>query len=318
MENIEVKELLKKYREGKASQQEKNLLERWYLERNTEAINELTEAEFSEDLAIISQGLPLYKPVRKLIWLPRIAAAVAVLAIFFTIFINWPFIEKQLHPVHFTAMKAPDNQRKKILLADGSMIWINVGSVLTYPQTFLAKTREVYLSGEAYFDIRHDPNKPFIIHTGNIITTVLGTAFNIKEDKSQNSVLVTVTRGKVSVANGTHTLGILTPNQQISFNLESHKTTRHLVDAEKVIAWKKIDLLFNDITFEEAARKLEQRFNVKIKFSNDKLRNCRFTGASLTGEKLDKILKVVCAFNKATYQTKHDGSILIDGNGCDQ
>jgi len=208
------------------------------------------------------------------------------------------------------------HQQKKITLPDGSEVWANASSELKYPAIFNGKTREVYLSGEAYFDIAHDASKPFIIHTGTITTTVLGTAFNIKEDKAGQTIKVTVTRGKVRVDNGTKQLGILTPNQQISFNVLNSVATQTEVDASEAIAWQQKDMHFDDISFAEAAAQLEQRFHVTIHFSNDTIRKCRFTGTALEGEKLEKILKVICAFNNATYQTKADGSIIIDGTGC--
>jgi ferric-dicitrate binding protein FerR (iron transport regulator) len=254
-------------------------------------------------------------PQRKHLW-RRIAAVAAVLAICFTLYLEWPGLQNRLHPVRLTTLTVPLNQQKQITLPDGSKVWVNAGSQLKYPRQFNSKTREVYLSGEAYFDIQHDLSKPFIIHTGKVVTTVLGTAFNIKEDKISHTIKVTVTRGKVSVANGNKQLGIITPNQQISFNLLSGKSVQTEVDAKQVIAWQKTELHFEDITFGEAALQLQQRFNVKINFSNDKVKNCRFTGTALKGEKLDKILNVICAFNSATYQTKADGSIMIDGAGC--
>jgi len=254
-------------------------------------------------------------PRRNPLW-KYIAAAAAVLAIFFTAYLEWPVLQNHLHPVQLTALTVPANQKKQITLADGSQVWVNAGSELKYPKAFDAKTREVYLSGEAYFDIKHDISKPFIIHTGRVITTVLGTAFNIREDKTLHTIVVTVTRGKVSVANGNEPLGIITPNQQISFNIQSNKAVQQAVDATLAIAWQKIDLRFEDQTFAEVAKQLEQRFNVKIGFGNDRIKNCRFTGASLTGEKLEKVLKTICDFNNATYKIQPDGSIIIDGPGC--
>ncbi len=209
------------------------------------------------------------------------------------------------------------NQKSQVVLADGSKVWVNSQSTFTYPKEFSGKTREVYLSGEAFFDIRHDAAKPFIIHTGKIITTVLGTAFNIKEDKAQHTVVVTVTRGKVSVASENHLLGVITPNQQISVNTVNHVKTQRTVDAGAAGAWQQNAISFDDITFADAAAQLQQRFKVKISFANDRVKNCRFTGSALKAEKLDKILKVMCTFNNATYQTKADGSIVIDGPGCD-
>jgi transmembrane sensor len=274
-----------------------------------ETLSEIKDSAGINDATVVSM------PPRKILW-RSIAAIAAVFALFFTVYLVWPALQNKLYPSQLTALKVPLNQKKYIILADGSKIWINSLSELKYPKVFNDKTREVYLSGEAYFDIRHDAVRPFIIHTGKVVTTVLGTAFNIKEDNLQNTVVVTVTRGKVSVANGDESLGVITPNQQISFNTVSKQHTQKDVDAKQVIAWQQNDIYFDNITFADAAKQLEQRFMVKISFANERVKNCRFTGTALKEDNLDKILKVICTFNKATYQTNTDGNIIIDGPGC--
>jgi ferric-dicitrate binding protein FerR (iron transport regulator) len=316
MENQEIESLLRKYREGTASEAEKALLESWYLSRDDNSIAELSPQEFSEDLLFIGNGLPLEENVRKLYSWRSVAAVAAALALFFIGYLQWPAIQNRLHPATLTALTVPLGQKQQLTLADGSKVWVNAGSELKYPKTFNGKTREVYLTGEAYFDIQHDAARTFIIHTGKVATTVLGTAFNIREDRSAHTIQVTVTRGKVSVANGDKLLGVITPNQQISFNTLNQATVKQEVDAVQVVAWQKIDLKFEDVTFAEAAQRLEKRFNVKISFANDKLKNCRFTGASLNGDQLEKVLKAICDFNNASYQTRSDGNIIINGPGC--
>jgi ferric-dicitrate binding protein FerR (iron transport regulator) len=276
----------------------------------------LTAKELYEDLAHIAKGLPLYVPSKKRSLRPRFAAAAAVLILFLSIYLLWP-AKQSLSHADLTEVKVPGSLKKQIRLADGSQVWINSGSSLSYPLSFKGNTREVSLSGEAYFDISHDPNKPFIIHTGELTTTVLGTAFDIKEDKKLHTVIITVTRGKVSVSRGNRNLGILTPNEQISFNTVSRRAIKRAVDAQQAIAWQKIDLQFDNTSFEDAAKQLEQRYQVKIRFANEKVKNCHFTGASLIGESLDKLLKTMCDFNQATYHVQADGSILIDGQGCE-
>lgn len=320
--------LLERYLKGETSVAENELVERWLEENGTAnsewqlldqssknqwlsgVFNEIKDSIHAEEVKVIKM------PQRKRSSWRSIAAAAAILVISFTLYQEWPVLQNQLRPSKFTTLNVPANQKKKVALPDGSQVWVNAASELKYPKAFNGKTREVYLSGEAYFDIEHDAAKPFVIHTGNVVTTVLGTAFNIKEDKNKHTVEVTVTRGKVSVANGSKLLGVLTPNQQISFDTSKSETVMKKVDAQLVIAWQQTELHFDDVSFEDAASQLQQRFNVKINFSNNKLKTCRFTGTSLNGENLDKILKVICAFNNATYQTKSDGNILIEGPGC--
>lgn len=326
MKNTEVLALLEKYRERKCSEQELAFLDRWYEDRDVNGIATLNESQFKEDLLYIAEGLPLYHSVihevpmvhKRKLW-PQFsaAAAAAILLIGVFLYLYSPFFGKQNRSAQLIALNVPADQQRQLTLADGSTIWINAGSKVEYPKQFDGKTREVYLRGEAYFDIKHDPSKPFIIHTGKVQTTVLGTAFNIKEDPNSHQVTVTVTQGKVSVANGREVLGIVTPNQQISFNTTNHKYTLANVDAQKAIEWQKKDLYFDDISFADAAIKLGQRFKVKISFENEKISACRFTGTALNGENLDQILKVICSFNNASYQTQADGRILIKGEGCE-
>lgn len=322
-----IETLLDRYLKGETSKEENDLVENWLEENNTpgsewQHFNQSRKDQwladvFGEIQNSIKANEPkvIVMPKREHLW-RRLAAVAAVLAICFTLYLEWPALQNRLHPVQLTALTVSLNQQKQITLADGSKVWVNASSQLKYPPQFKGKTREVYLSGEAYFDIKHIADKPFIIHTGKVVTTVLGTAFDIKEDKISHTIKITVVRGKVSVANGNKQLGILTPNQQISFNILNSKATQTEVDAKQASAWQKNELHFEDITFAEAASQLEQHFNVKINFRNDKVKNCRFTGTALKGEELDKILKVICAFNDATYQTNADGSIIIDGPGC--
>jgi len=320
--------LLDRYLKGETSPAENELIERWIEENGTQGSewDALTQSDkdqwlsavFKDIKVSINEGdtkvIPL--PARKHFLWKGIAAAAAVLIVSFTLYLEWPALQSHAHRAELIAFSVPLNQKKQLTLPDGSRVWVNAGSTLRYPKAFSGKTRAVYLSGEAFFDVRHNADKPFIIYTGKLVTTVLGTAFDIKEDKDKHTVAVTVTRGKVSVAKGAKLLGVLTPNQQISFNILKNETIKRVVDASLFVAWQQGELHFDDISFEDAVIQLQTQFKVKISFANQNLKSCRFTGTALKGAKLDKILNVICAFNQATYQTKADGSILIDGPGC--
>ncbi|MGH7238212.1 MAG: FecR family protein, partial [Candidatus Saccharimonadales bacterium] len=322
MSRIDMEELFDRYLNGEALPEEAEKVETWLNVYQTPR-SEWQEMdkpgkdrwlahlydEIAADAGFSNRKVVIMR-MRKIFW-GGVAAAAAVIAIFFALYLERPVLRNDLHLMQLTTVEVPLGQKTQVALADGSKVWINEGSELRYPKVFTGKTREVYLSGEAYFDIRHNAAQPFIIHTGKILTTVLGTAFNIKEDKQLHTVVVTVTRGKVSVANGKQALGIITPNQQISFNELNYRHTKTDVDAQKAIVWQESYIHFNDITFAEAAAQLQQRFNVRISFANGRVKNCRFTGAALKEEKLDKILKVICAFNDANYKIKADGSIVI-------
>ena len=150
----------------------------------------------------------------------------------------------------------PENKRQTIYLPDGSTVILNAESKLNYPSSFSGKTREVFLSGEAYFDIKHNPQQPCMVHAGKITTKVLGTAFNVKAYPADESIEVTVTRGKVQVLKENTSLGLVTANQQISFSKKTEAYSQKKVDARLIVAWKPEEIIFNDIqaTFEALAK----------------------------------------------------------------
>jgi ferric-dicitrate binding protein FerR (iron transport regulator) len=215
-----------------------------------------------------------------------------------------------------TANQLTHSSHSLIKLPDGSSVLLNNNSTLDYT-TFTKDSREVILSGEAYFDIARDKKHPFIIRTGKLHTTVLGTAFNIRAYPEENDVTVTVTRGKVEVEMEDKTLGIITPNQQISFNKQNGSTVQQQVHADSILVWKQNDLVFDNTNFEEAAVIISNRFNVTVTFANELLKNCRFTASFLNENNIDQVLTVLCDVNNATYEKKND-LIIINGEGCNK
>ena len=154
-----------------------------------------------------------------------------------------------------------------------------------------------------------------MIYTGKLRTRVLGTAFNIRAYPEENDVTVTVTKGKVEVESEHKKLGIITPNQQISFNKRNSSTVQQKVLADSILTWKQNDLVFDNTNFEEAAVIISNRFHVTVTFSNERLKNCRFTASFLNEYNIHQVLTVLCDVNKATYEKKND-TIIIKGEGC--
>lgn len=256
-------------------------------------------------------------------WMPFLKVAAAVLLLVSAgLLIKYKWTSPSSEPISIAATDSQirstitaSDKHQLVKLPDGSTVILNQNSKLEYPAVF-GKTREVVLTGEGYFDVKHDPEKSFIVRTGKIKTTVLGTAFNIKAYSNEEKVTVTVTRGKVSVQDQKQTLGVITPNQQLVFNKTEEKKVQLNVPALKAIEWQAKDLFFDDMTMEQAARLLEQRFSVKIAFANNAVKNCRFTGTVLKAEKIEPVLDLLCSFNSSSYEF-HKGVYLISGTGCD-
>ncbi|OMQ07800.1 FecR family protein [[Flexibacter] sp. ATCC 35103] len=210
------------------------------------------------------------------------------------------------------------NGKQLIRLPDGSTIILNDKSSITYDQNDFDKTtREVTLSGEAYFDIKHNEAKPFIVHTGKVSTKVLGTAFNINAYDSSDNIEVTVERGKVQVGDVKKVYGVITPNQQIKVNKNTLDFEQNNTKAETAIAWKSNYLILDNVNMEEAVAMIAQKYKVQIVLSNDKIENCRITASFLNEEDLDHVLQVVCSVIETTYHYNKNNAIVLEGKGCE-
>jgi len=203
-------------------------------------------------------------------------------------------------------------------LEDGTKVWLNAGSKLTYPARFDTEDRKVQLSGEAYFEVAHLDHKPFIISSGAIKTVVLGTSFNISAYPENQEVEVTVLSGKVAVITpgkwNLHTnTSYLTPNQKLTYTSSQPDTKPATVNAGEAIDWKLGILLFRSTPLPQAIRELERKYAVTI-ICSDKIKDCRIT-ARFDNEGLENALKVVSKTIDGTI-TSHGGQYYLDGAGC--
>ena len=198
-----------------------------------------------------------------------------------------------------------------ITLPDGSKILLHKTAKLDYPPGFPASRREVTLHGEAYFDIHKDA-RPFIVHTGAIRTTVLGTAFNIDAHNEQD-IIITVTKGKVKVENDRGEFSILRRNEQLS--VDSARLQKQPVNAGVALAWKKSWLLFNDVPMREAMDTLANRYHLTVTYSHPAAENCPVTATFSGGESLWQMINVLSKINNMNFSIDRD-QVLITGVGC--
>ena len=204
--------------------------------------------------------------------------------------------------------------KKVVHLPDGSIVILNKSSTMTY-RTGETGARDIVLNGEAYFDIVHRAEQPFLVHTGKILTRVLGTTFNIKAYPMERSIEVTVDHGKVQVLNGGTNMGLLSDKQQIRYDLGRESCQTHRVSLQPVMAWKPVEISFDDITMAEAARRIGERFKVGFNFVNPVLKECRITATFYMEDDLDQIMTVICGVNQSRFAIGGN-TVKIDGKGC--
>lgn len=300
-------EILQKYREGKATPEEERFLLSSYdaFESQPDITGLLPEAERARLGQQMHEGIlrqigEQQHVVRKQPFRWKVAAAILVLAgAAFAAFLlvnpggKAPAIAAADQSVQ------PAGENNLIALPDGSTVLVSAGSRLHYPSTFDGlEKREVYLEGKALFTVEQQRGKPFVVHAGGLQTTVLGTTFEVVAPEN-GEVTVTVFKGRVRVDDEGHSLGELSANQQIVYNTEA-KVSRQQ-PAVQTPSWQQGDLLFDDVSLQQAARLLEDRFGYTITIPDEGLRAQRFSATFLSHEPLGQALGSICAFNQAAY-----------------
>ena len=268
----------------------------------------------SPDSFSASSGL-MQPIIRRLRRFPFIGYAAALALIPLTNFLLHYFHRStaRSHQTHSVVAAVPSLRDSCLTLPDGSKVLLHKDAHIDYADGLAGKAREVTLHGEAYFDIRKD-SRPFIVHTGSITTTVLGTAFNINAHDLQ-TITITVTKGKVKVENSVGEFSILRRNEQISVDSLHTRLKKVQVDAGEVLAWKKPYLLFNDVTMKEAMQELEHRYRVSVVFTNTAAENCPVTASFTRHESLEEIINVLSKINNMEF-TIRQRTVEISGEGC--
>lgn len=193
----------------------------------------------------------------------------------------------------------PYGKRSNILLSDGTMVWLNAGSKLIFPQKFSGKTRKVFLKGEAYFDVSKNKDMPFIVSTDKLNVTVHGTKFNMRDNDSDNELEVVLVEGAVSLKeNGVlNLLGKeinLLPNQKAVFNKTDNKTNvESNVDISYYISWKEGLLEFNRESILNVFNRLSRYYNIRFITENSVELNKKISGKLDLKESLADVLKVI-------------------------
>jgi len=211
---------------------------------------------------------------------------------------------------------SPVGGRTVINLPDGSVAHLNYDSKIRYPQTFSGSVREVELSGEGYFEVSHNPKKPFIVKARGMNVTAIGTVFNVMAYPEDREVETTLVEGKVVLAisqnNGKKSkIGSLVPGQHVIYDVKENKILSTKGSVEKYIAWTDGRLVFEDTPITEAIQKLSRMFNVDIEIANDV--QCYSYTVVFRDETLSQILDMMTIATPINY-SMFPGKKLPDGS----
>lgn len=238
-------------------------------------------------------------------------------------------------------IEIPYGSKSRVTLPDGTSVWLNSGSRLSYKESFGQSDRKVLLDGEAYFEVTKNKKLPFSVYSGKIKIKVLGTKFNFKSYADDESARVTLVEGSLNVANindESHNV-LLIPNQQAVINMEKTRVDVKNVDAKSYAMWThskqeileaipshvtgkttaairvptvtlRNTLFFDEEPLSQIARDLERAFNVKIEIKDSYLQSERFYGDFRNEETISKILDIMATNNHLYYTIKGDEIII--------
>ena len=320
MHDKKFSDLIRRYQSGTCTPQEKELVEKW-LENRAESrqSDKLPPHEREEILADISIQL-LHKihsekqqPVTSAPWW-RMAAAFTLIAV--AAYLLWHLAYR---PATGSMLQAVTSgyEVHKVILSDGTIIWLKGNSTIRYPQEFTGTERHVSLTGEALFEVAKDPGHPFIVSSGDFKATVLGTSFNLKTTAQNAEVLVLT--GKVALTSGTRAERIVVmPNQKVSLthtDQQPAKAEAKPAEQQQVVYKTEYIMNFRDTRMDEVLKRIEQKFDVSATVDDSALTNCVIT-IDLTDRSLDRTLDMVSAILGFTYEINNN-TISIHGEGCE-
>lgn len=200
---------------------------------------------------------------------------------------------------------APIGSQTIVQLSDGTEVNLNYGSRIKYPRNFSGDTREITLSGEAYFNVAHNPEKPFVVKTHALNVTALGTEFDVQAYDGDATVATTLVEGKVAVDKimadrSVNPVGTMVPGQHVQYNRNTGKITSTKGNIEKYIAWTEGKMVFDNSPITAVAKELSRKFNVDIEVAED-IRELTYT-VTFVNDPLSLILDLMSETTPITYK----------------
>lgn len=347
MHRIAFRELLLRYADGTATHDEKVLIDHWYellYNNDLQALkqDELDEIEqemwtYIEKEGIIPGNAPVvsidHNKKRKRLYYISAAAIIIALAI-----TSWAFFnnkpktfsyEQSRQQKHLLESINSTSVPKRIALNDGSYVILQPLSKIAY-SNFDSTSREVYLEGEAFFQVTKDAKRPFFVYANELVTKVLGTSFDVQAFPNDNTIKVLVHTGKVTVYQRKKDEGeqqlarsnatIITPNQQVLFNRQQASIIKSISIQPQVINTS-IDknndrLAFADAPASDVFMSIQRAYGITIVYDEELLSHCSFTGA-FTNETFYERISLVCKAIEASYE-QADGQVIITGHDCEK
>jgi ferric-dicitrate binding protein FerR (iron transport regulator) len=259
-------------------------------------LRKMEAVDSRQALVNVKRKIGLSKSRRWILILQRVAAIMLLPLLVFS-FWQYAQIKNFNQSIVLNSITTPPTLRSVFTLPDGSKVWLNGNTTITYPTFFKGKERLVELNGEAYFEVSPNKKQPFVVNTGKMLVEAVGTEFNCNafEDEKRQSTLLT--EGKVNILIETATgkrekIASLSINEMAIYDEVSKKIDTQKVDPKKYTAWKDGQIIFKNDVLEDVINRLERWYNVEFIYNPTIKKSYAFTG-SFEGEELTQILKYI-------------------------
>ena len=278
--------------------------------RAWDAIPLLREMEQFNSFEALKKINPRLKHPSGYRWLTYLQRAAAILIFPLLVYAGWltfknQDVVRQQADVVWQTIQTPPGFKSCFQLPDGSLVWLNSASSVTFPLTFANNARQVKVTGEAFFDVQENQDWPFSVSLGKINVKVLGTRFNVINYKNEARTEIILESGKVELQTETTSrpriLAEMKPGELARFNKKDNSVALKKVDTDKYCSWINGKLIFRDDPMDEVVRKLNRWFNVDIEVADPAIREYIYT-ASFQDESLDQILELLTISAPISYQ----------------
>jgi putative anti-sigma factor len=217
--------------------------------------------------------------------------------------------ETDVQAEKLNVLEVPKGGEFNVTLADGTRVWLNAGSKLTYPVAFVGNERRVILRGEGYFEVKKDDTKPFRVEVNGMMVTVLGTSFNLKSFPSEERTTATLLSGKVEVKTLSESV-ILEPNQQADLIVGENKLEVREVDAEAYRAWTKGQFVFRRERLESILDDVARWYNVTVFYEQSRAKDILFSGTMERYSDIAETLRMLEKTGKVSF-TVDEQKIIV-------
>ena len=203
----------------------------------------------------------------------------------------------------------PQGQTYKLALADGTNVMLNAESELTFPSEFDTDRREVFLKGEAFFQVTHNEKAPFIVHTDQLDVQVLGTTFNVSGYNNENMLKVTLVEGSIRIHQQGDSVKIR-PNEQYNYNKNTREKRVQTVDTELFTSWVNDEYIFKDTTLDEIFNRINHWYMFDVTYESPSLKEKRFFLTIGRDASLDQIIQIINSTEEVCIEKK-DNHIVV-------